>query len=62
MVYLLTLGSAALYGAADVLAGLASRRTNTIAIVVASQGVGLALPTLMLPLLPEATPSARDLV
>ena len=62
MAYLLALGSAALYGAADFFGGLASRRTNTIAIVVTSQGVGLALLALMLPLLPEATPSARDLV
>ena len=62
MAYLLALGSAALYGSADFLGGLASRRTNTIAIVVTSRSVGLALLALMLPLLPEATPSARDLV
>ena len=62
MAYLLALGSAALYGAADFFGGLASRRTNTLAIVVASQGVGLVLLALMLPLLPEATPSAGDLV
>lgn len=30
-----------LYGAADFLGGLASRRANTIAIVVVSQGAGL---------------------
>ena len=62
MAYLLALGSAALYGAADFLGGLASRRTNTIAIMVTSQGVGLALLAFMLPLLPSATPSARDLI
>ena len=62
MAYLLALGSAALYGAADFFGGLASRRTNTLAIVVASQGVGLVLLALMLPLLPEATPSDGDLV
>ena len=62
MAYLLALGSAALYGAADFLGGLASRRTNTIAIMVTSQGVGLVLLALMLPLLPSATPSARDLI
>ena len=61
MAYLLAFGSAALYGAADFLGGLASRRTNTLAIVVASQGTGLTLLALMLPLLPEATPSTRDL-
>ena len=62
MAYLLALGSAALYGAADFLGGLASRRTSTVAIVVTSQGVGLVLLALMLPLLPEAEPSARDLI
>ena len=62
MAYLLALGSAALYGAADFLGGLASRRTNTLAIVVTSQGAGLTLLALMLPLLPAATPSTRDLV
>ena len=61
MAYLLAFGSAALYGAADFLGGLASRRTNTLAIVVTSQGTGLTLLALMLPLLPEATPSTRDL-
>ena len=62
MAYLLALSSAALYGAADFLGGLASRRANTLAIVVTSQGCGLTLLVLSLPLLPEATPTARDLV
>ena len=62
MAYLLALSSAALYGAADFLGGLASRRANTLAIVVTSQGCGLTLLVLSLPLLPEATPAARDLV
>ena len=35
---MLALGSAALYGATDFLGGLASRRVNTLAIVVTSQG------------------------
>ena len=61
MAYLLALGSAALYGAADFLGGLAARRANTLAIVVMSQGCGLVLLVLSLPLLPEATPAARDL-
>ena len=59
MAYLLALSSAALYGAADFLGGLAA---NTLAIVVTSQGCGLTLLVLSLPLLPEATPAARDLV
>lgn len=62
MAYLLALGSAALYGAADFLGGLASRQTNTTSIMVTSQGVGLTLLALILPLSPSATPSARDLI
>ena len=62
MAYLLALSAAALYGAADFLCGLAARRANTLAVVVTSQGCGLTLLLLSLPLLPEATPAARDLV
>ena len=58
---MLALGSAALYGAADFLGGLASRRTNTTAIVCASQGTGMVLLALMLPFLPGASPSGADL-
>ena len=61
MAYILALSSAALYGAADFLGGLASRRANTIAIVLTSQGVGFVLLALILPLLPDATPSPGDL-
>ena len=61
MVYLLALASAAVYGAADFLGGLASRRASTIAVVSLSQLAGLVLLGLMLPLLPEAQPSTRDL-
>ena len=62
MAYLLALSAAALYGTADFLGGLAARRANTLAVVVTSQGCGLTLLVLSLPLLPEATPAARDLV
>ena len=62
MAYLLALGSAALYGAADFLGGLASRYASTIAIVAVSQGAGLVLLALLLPLLPDAAPSARDMM
>ena len=62
MAYLLALSAAALYGIADFLGGLAARRANTLAVVVTSQGCGLTLLLLSLPLLPEATPAARDLV
>lgn len=62
MFYLLALVSAALYGAADFLGGLASRQTNTIAIVVTSQGAGMLMLLLILPLLPDASPSRADLL
>ena len=57
---LASLASAALYGAADFLGGLASRRANTIAIVVISQLAGLVALVLMLPLLPAASPERND--
>ena len=62
MLYVLTLGSAAFYGAADFLGGLASRRTNAIAVVVISQFAGLIAIGLLLPLLPEASPTPSDWV
>lgn len=58
--YVLALGSAALYGAADFLGGFASRRAATIAIVVVSQAAGLLLLLVLLPFLPAA-PVHRDL-
>lgn len=57
---LASLASAAVYGAADFLGGLASRRANTIAIVVVSQLAGLVALTVMLPLLPDANPGRTD--
>jgi len=60
MLYVLTLASAAVYGAADFLGGLASRRANAIAIVVISQLAGLAALALMLPILPAATAVRAD--
>jgi drug/metabolite transporter (DMT)-like permease len=62
MLYAVALASAALYGAADFLGGLASRRTNTIAIVVISQLAGLIALGLMLPALPAASPVRGDWV
>jgi drug/metabolite transporter (DMT)-like permease len=55
-----SLGSAVFYGAADFLGGLASRRANTIAIVVISQLAGLIVLGLMLPFLPASSPSPND--
>lgn len=60
MFYMLALASAGLYGAADFLGGLASRRAGTIAIVALSQLAGLLALVLMLPFLPPAAPSRGD--
>lgn len=62
MAYLLALGSAVLYGAADFTGGLATRRAGTIPVVVLSQASGLILLALTLPLLPSASPSRADLL
>lgn len=62
MLYVLTLASAAFYGAADFLGGLASRRATTIAIVVISQLAGLIVLALILPVLPASTPARDDFV
>ena len=62
MFALLALASAAFYGSADFLGGLASRRVNTVAVVVVSQGAGLLALVLMLPLLPESNPTRPDWV
>jgi drug/metabolite transporter (DMT)-like permease len=62
MVYLLALGSAVLYGAADFAGGLTTRRAGTIPVVLLSQASGLVLLALMLPLLPQASPSQADLL
>ena len=60
MFSILALASAALYGAADFIGGLTSRRADTMAVVVISQGAGLMLVALLLPLLPAASPTASD--
>lgn len=62
MAYLLALGSALLYGAGDFTGGLATRRAGTIAVVIVSQASGLILLALILPLLPDASPSTADLL
>ena len=61
MVYFLALASAALYGAADFLGGLASRRASTIAIVLISQIAGLIPLAVLLFVLPSA-PSREDFI
>jgi drug/metabolite transporter (DMT)-like permease len=60
MAFLLAILSAATYGAADFLGGLASKRASTIAVVFWSQASGLVMLLLALPLLPDASPSRTD--
>ena len=58
----LALLSALCYGAADFIGGLTARRASTLAVVVISQFAGLLLLLVILPLLPQATPSRGDLL
>ena len=62
MVYLLAIGSALLYGAADFTGGLTTRRVGAIPVVLVSQASGLILLALILPFLPQASPSRPDLL
>jgi drug/metabolite transporter (DMT)-like permease len=62
VLYLLAIGSALFYGAADFSGGLATRRAGTIPVVLLSQASGLVLLALIMPLLPHASPSRADLV
>lgn len=62
MFALLALASAACYGAADFLGGLASKRGSTLAIVVLSQFAGLVLLLVAFPLLPASSPDRTDYV
>src|SRR3954466_5664891 len=62
MVYLLALGSALFYGAADFTGGLTSRRAGAIPVVVISQFSGMLLLALLLPVLPSASPVRDDLL
>jgi drug/metabolite transporter (DMT)-like permease len=62
MVYLLAIGSAILYGAADFTGGLTTRRAGTILVVLLSQFSGLALLVLLLPLLPSASAHQSDVM
>jgi drug/metabolite transporter (DMT)-like permease len=58
--YLLALASAAFYGAADFLGGLAARRAHTSAVVVVSGLAGLAVLAVLLTVLP-GRPTRLDL-
>lgn len=54
--------SGLVYGSADFIGGLASRRSSTLSVVVISQVAGLVLFVVLLPLLPAANPTGGDLV
>jgi drug/metabolite transporter (DMT)-like permease len=62
MIYLLAIGSAVLYGAADFTGGFTTRRAGAIPIVILSQFSGLILVALMLPFLPHSIPARPDLL
>jgi drug/metabolite transporter (DMT)-like permease len=62
MAYLLAIASALFYGSADFIGGLTSRRAGTIPVVILSQASGLALVALLLPILPQASPTRADLL
>ena len=62
MAILLALLSAALYGAADFLGGMATRRARVAPVVTVAQGSGFVLLAVMLPVLPAASPTSSDLV
>jgi drug/metabolite transporter (DMT)-like permease len=62
VVYLLAIGSAVLYGAADFTGGLTTRHASTIPVVLLSQAAGLILLALLMPLLPHASPARADLL
>ena len=58
---LIALFSALAYGAADFLGGLATQRSNTIAVVIVSQAAGLLLLAAIILFLP-GSPQLRDLI
>ncbi len=62
MAYLLAIGSAVLYGAADFTGGLTTRRAGTIPVVLLSQAAGLIMLALIMPLLPHASPARADVM
>jgi uncharacterized membrane protein len=62
MISLLALLAAAVYGAADFLGGMVTKRSSTLAAVVATQGAGLVLLLLATPVLPDATVGRHDVL
>jgi drug/metabolite transporter (DMT)-like permease len=62
MYLVLAIASAALYGAADFLGGLTSKRADSVAVVVVSQFSGLVLLAVMLAFAPRANYTGNDLL
>ena len=56
----LALASAAFYGAADFLGGIASKRADAVLVTFVAQAAGLLLLALLLPLLPSSSPVPSD--
>jgi drug/metabolite transporter (DMT)-like permease len=59
--FVLAIVSAAFYGAADFIGGLASRRAHTSAVVVISGLAGLTVLAAIIPLMPPSVPTGRDM-
>jgi uncharacterized membrane protein len=57
---ILALASAAFYGAADFLGGIASKRADAVVVTLVAQGAGLVLLALLLPVLPSSSPGPSD--
>src|SRR5437764_14682884 len=62
MFYLLVIGSAAFYGAADFFGGLATRRPSTNSVVLLSQAAGIIPLALVVWMLPRVVLSRSDLL
>lgn len=62
MIYLLAIGSALLYGAADFTGGFTTRRVGMLPVVILSQASGFLLLALLMPVLPAATAARPDLL
>ena len=60
MFVILALASAAFYGAADFLGGIASKRADAVVVTLVAQGAGLVLLALLLPVLPSSSPVPSD--
>jgi drug/metabolite transporter (DMT)-like permease len=61
MAIVLALATSVLYGAADFLGAIASRRSAALAVSAVSQGVGLLAMTVAVALLPSAHPTHADI-